>query len=104
MSNMAVLGDYDSIFGFTAVGIAVYPVNNKEEAIKLLKHLEKERIEVIFITEQLAGELTEKIMDIREKSDIAVILIPGLHGNTGEGIANTKRMVERAVGSDILFS
>ena len=34
----------------------------------------------------------------------AVILIPGVSGNTGEGVAGVKRSVEQAVGSDILFS
>ena len=33
----------------------------------------------------------------------AVILIPGVSGNTGEGVAGVKRSVEQAVGSDILF-
>ncbi|MBO4996574.1 MAG: V-type ATP synthase subunit F [Lachnospira sp.] len=104
MSNMVMLGDYDSIFGFTAVGITVYPVKTMEEARKQFKHFKRQETEVIFITEQFALELAEEIKEMREKSDIAVILIPGLHGNTGEGIANIKKMVERAVGSDILFS
>lgn len=103
MSSMAIVGDYDSIFGFTAVGIAVHPAANREEAIKLLRYLEKRKTEIIFITEQLAHRLSEEIKELREKKDIAVILVPGLHGNTGEGIENIKKMVERAVGSDILF-
>lgn len=104
MSNIVMLGDYDSIFGFTAVGITIYPVTTIEEARKQFKQFRRQETEVIFVTEQLAFELTEEIKDVREKSDIAVILIPGLHGNTGEGITNIKKMVERAVGSDILFS
>ena len=33
----------------------------------------------------------------------AIILIPGVFGKTGEGIARVKGSVEQAVGSDILF-
>jgi V/A-type H+-transporting ATPase subunit F len=33
----------------------------------------------------------------------AIILISGVFGNTGEGIARVKGSVEQAVGSDILF-
>ena len=34
----------------------------------------------------------------------AIILIPGVFGNTGEGVQGVKLSVEKAVGSDILFS
>ena len=34
----------------------------------------------------------------------AVIRIPGVSGNTGDGIQGVKNSVEQAVGSDILFS
>lgn len=34
----------------------------------------------------------------------AIILIPGVSGNTGKGIESVKKSVEQAVGSDILFS
>jgi V/A-type H+-transporting ATPase subunit F len=33
----------------------------------------------------------------------SIILIPGVKGNTGEGIRRVKATVEQAVGSDILF-
>mgnify|MGYP002798505339 CR=1 FL=1 len=34
----------------------------------------------------------------------AIILIPGVSGNTSAGINGVKKSVEQAVGSDILFS
>ena len=33
----------------------------------------------------------------------AIIRIPGVSGNTGDGIQGVKDSVEQAVGSDILF-
>ena len=33
----------------------------------------------------------------------AVILIPGISGNTGDGLNAVKKSVEQAVGSDIIF-
>ena len=33
----------------------------------------------------------------------AVILIPGISGNTGDGLKAVKKSVEQAVGSDIIF-
>ena len=34
----------------------------------------------------------------------AIIQIPGISGNTGDGVQGVKKSVEQAVGSDILFS
>ena len=42
-------------------------------------------------------------MRYRESLLPAVILIPGVSGNTGKGIEGVKKSVEQAVGSDILF-
>ena len=65
-NKIAVIGDYDSIYGFAA--------------------------------------LTEKqIEKYKEVMTPAIIQIPGVKGNTGDGIKAVRRSVEQAVGSDILF-
>lgn len=59
---------------------------------------------VIYITEQLAAQLSAEISKYSEELMPAIIQIPGISGNTGAGIENVKKSVETAVGSDILFS
>ena len=46
----------------------------------------------------------EEISRYREQRLPAIILIPGISGNTGAGIAQVKKSVEQAVGSDIIFT
>ncbi len=58
---------------------------------------------VIYITEALAAEIDEELDRYRSQRLPAIILIPGVSGNTGRGIAGVKRSVEQAVGSDIIF-
>ena len=36
MYKIAVMGDYDSIYGFAALGLETFPVNSQDEAEKLL--------------------------------------------------------------------
>ena len=55
------------------------------------------------ISEALAARIPGEIARYREQMLPAIILIPGVYGNTGAGIANVKKSVEQAVGSDILF-
>ena len=59
---------------------------------------------VIYMTEALASDLNKEIDRYREVMKPAIILIPGIFGNTGAGIAGVKKSVEQAVGSDILFN
>ncbi len=104
MYRIAVLGDRDSIYGFAALGLDTYPVEDKEEAAKKLKTLADGQYAVIYITEALQAELLTEIDRYVTDYLPAIIPIPGVYGNTGMGILNVKKSVERAVGSDIIFN
>ena len=104
MHKIAVLGDKDSIYGFSALGLSVFPTNDAESAAKLLKKLAASEYAVIYITEALAELITDEIEKYSESPLPAIILIPGVSGNTGKGIMSVKKSVEQAVGSDIIFN
>ena len=103
MRKVAVMGDYDSIYGFSALGLDIYPVKEKDEAKQTLKKLALGEYAIIYVVESLAKNLSEEIDKYKESISPAIILIPGISGNTGEGVAQVKSFVEQAVGSDVLF-
>lgn len=103
MYKIACVGDYDSIYGFATLGFETFPVTDAAEAEKVLCKLAENEYGVIYITEALAHEVAEEIEKYKERMLPAIILIPGVSDNTGEGVAGVKRSVEKAVGSDILF-
>lgn len=103
MYRIAVLGDYDSIYGFATLGLEIFPVSDPEYGAAQLKRLTEGDYAIIYITESLAAELEKEISKYREVMKPAIILIPGVTGNTGAGITGVKKSVEQAVGSDILF-
>lgn len=103
MYKIAVMGDRDSIYGFAALGLDIFPFTDPAEAGKKLKELAEGAYAVIYMTEALAEKLAAEIGHYREQRLPAIILIPGVSGNTGAGIANVKKSVEQAVGSDIIF-
>ena len=101
--GVAVIGDRDSIYGFASIGLSIFPVANAEEGAKTFKQLCKGEYAVIYVTESLAAEIEEEIEKPTGSFYPAVILIPGVYGNTGRGLAEVRKSVEKAVGSDILF-
>ena len=103
MLKIAVMGEYDSIYGFATLGLDTYPVSTREEAKETLRGLADGNYGIIYMTEALAAELTEELARYSERITPAIIQIPGVHGNTGAGIQGVKDSVEKAVGSDILF-
>lgn len=104
MYKIAVLGDRDSIYGFAALGLDTFPVESTEEAAKTLKKLAEGQYAVIYLTEALQAVLEKEIDNYLSERIPAIIPIPGVFGNTGMGLRNVKKSVERAVGSDILFN
>ena len=61
MYKIAVLGDRDSVLGFKALGLDIFPTEGTEEARQTLHKLAKEDYAIIYITEQLATALSADI-------------------------------------------
>lgn len=104
MYKIAVMGDYDSIYGFAAVGLDTFAVSEADEAEKKLNQMAEAGYAVIYITEEWAARIAPAIAKYSTQLSPAIIQIPGISNNTGEGVENVKKFVEQAVGSDILFS
>ena len=85
------------------MGLDTFFVRTGEEIRQCFSRLAGGEYGVIYITEAAASNIPEEIEKVRTQTLPAVILIPGVWGNTGAGIANVKKSVEQAVGSDILF-
>jgi V/A-type H+-transporting ATPase subunit F len=103
MYKIGVIGDRDSVLGFKAVGLDVFPVSQSDEAKKILHDLAKGEYAIIYITEKLAVDLEKDIDKYKDARLPAIIPIPGKEGASGSGMNNVKKAVERAVGADILF-
>lgn len=101
MYKIAAIGDRDSIYGFAAAGLSIFPVSDGAEAVKTLRNITDNGYAVVFITEALASEIEGEIERYKDLPIPAIIPIPGVTGNTGIGIKKVSEFVERAVGSDI---
>ncbi len=104
MVKIAVLGDTESIKGFAAVGLDIYPCDRDSEAEEIFKKTVAAGYGVIYVTERIVPYLTREIAKINKQLSPSVVPIPGVSGNNGSGTAALKAAVEKAVGSDIIFN
>ena len=97
----AVIGDWESVMGFRALGLDTYPVTSVDEAKERVRELAKTDCAIIYLTEQLAKDMEDVLARYKDELRPAIIMIPGREGSLGIGMNNIQRAIERAVGADI---
>jgi V/A-type H+-transporting ATPase subunit F len=100
--QIAVVGDWESVMGFRALGLDTYPAASAEEGRKIIHELARGSCAVIYLTEQLARELGDVLARYKDELRPSLILIPGRDGSLGIGRDHIQKSIERAVGADIL--
>ena len=112
--KLAIVGSKEAIAGFTLLGADPVPASTSAEALSVLERLKKETqidshgverntYAIVFVTEDLASGLSpEDEKKLARGALPAIIPLPSHQGSTGYGLQRLKRIVERAVGSDIL--
>lgn len=103
MRKIGVIGDKQSVQGFAALGIDVYPAVTEKNIRRMINNLAKDGYAVIFITEQAASLVGETIEKFTTSPFPAIIPIPGNRGTLGIGAETIRKNVEKAVGTDIFF-
>lgn len=101
--KIGVIGDKDSIMLFNALGIETRFADDIQEGENHLHAMAKSDFAVIFVTEKIAQGLTEAISYYKQEPFPAIIPIPDQTGTNGMGIAGVRTLVEKAIGTDILF-
>lgn len=104
MVKIAVFGDTESIKGFAAVGLDIFPCDSEKAAPSRFKNICDAGYGVIYVTEHLVPFLQKEIAACDKKLTPSVVPIVGVSGNNGVGAKRLKNAVEKAVGSDIIFN
>lgn len=103
MSRLAVIGSRDTIVGYRALGMTLFPVSSAEEAIEALKTAFAEEYGAVFVTERFAPRTSDLPEEMRLKPWPVIVVIPDGQANLGIGMRKMKETVEKAIGVDILF-
>lgn len=99
--KIGIIGSKDSILCFKAFNLEVFPISHLEEGKEAIKKISQENFAIVFITEDWAEKLEEELLPLKTATLPAVISLPTHFGSTGYGLKELKKIVERAVGSDI---
>ena len=102
--RIAVIGDRESVMGFRALGLDVFPAeeDNVKAVFRGVVRAEDPAYAILYITEELTIPLRAEIDALKDELTPAIIPIPSKNGTLNLGMTALNNAVERAVGSNIL--
>jgi len=101
MSEIAMVGDRDSILGFKALGVSIFPAETKDEVISILRNLIQQEFKIAFITEQVAPDAETITNEMSGRTMPVIMMIPSNRGSMGLGMQRMQELVRKAAGADI---
>lgn len=100
--KIGIIGSPQVIAGFKALGLEALPVNSVEEGRRALELAKGDEFGVLLVSEDWADKLAEPLAELKARTLPAVSVLPSVAGSQGFGERELKKIVEKAVGSDIL--
>ena len=98
----AIIGKGESVLAFSAAGVDAFFAANAESARSLLRKA-AQSYPVIFITDDLAAELSALIARMAESPYPVIVPVPVSGGKSEFARNKMKEEMDRALGVDILF-
>jgi len=100
--KMAIIGTYDTILPFKAIGMDYYVINDIESAKNVLDEVSKKNYGIIYIEEAFASKLITRINELnKENKDLSITIIPGSKGGMNFGVNHITNLVKKALGINI---
>ncbi|MFH1096147.1 MAG: V-type ATP synthase subunit F [Candidatus Desantisbacteria bacterium] len=101
MSNIAIIGDKDTIWPFKAFGFVIYSIKDIKDANEILKGILNKNYSIIFVTEDVFKQCEQQIQEIQSLPLPAIVILPNNQGSQGIGRNRLQQILRKAVGSEI---
>ncbi len=103
MYKIAVVGDKESILGFSAIGMDMYPAYEESDLKAIIPKLIEENYAIIYITENVSIKSEKYLQKLSKNKIPAIVTIPSNTGSLKYGEKRMKDLVQKAVGIEINF-
>lgn len=103
MYKVVILGEKADILPYQSIGVEIEPVNTVAETVSILnKTTADTSVGIILITENMAEQCLDVITRLRNKTAMAITIIPAQQGSRHTGVMELNKEIGGAVGMDIL--
>ncbi len=101
--KMAIVGDETATAGFKALGLDAFTVTEPARAPEVWNAVDPDEYSIIFITEPEYRALSAELEHLRTRIYPVVTVLPSVGGGRNAGRDELRGLVERAVGTDVMF-
>lgn len=102
MSDIACIGDRDTVWPFKALGIDVFFSDEHASPSRLVADVMQKQFKVIFVTEDVYESARERIDASAEQAIPTIALIPSVARNRGMAAQRVRDSVRRAMGAEFI--
>ena len=103
MLKIGLIGEEQDILAFKALGLDLYPISRPAEVGPILARLIKGgEYAILLITESVGEAARAVVEEAANRALPSLVFIPGSAGSKGFARERLRKIVERAVGVDIL--
>ena len=102
-AKVAFVGGEENSLCFRGMGFDVFTVNSFEILSDVLPILRREKYSMIFTEWKFYDQIKKQFEDIRSEALPAILGIPTNPNEKGLGAKNISRLVEMAIGSNIML-
>jgi vacuolar-type H+-ATPase subunit F/Vma7 len=101
--NVAVLGDFDFVMPFSALGLDTYAVtDNHEQQTKTAKEIIEKKYALILVAEDIAEKVQDVFQPSQNKALPCIIVMPFTKKSSGYAKQSLGEALRMATGVDIL--
>lgn len=103
MSRVGFIGTPDTAPVFRPLGIDVAEVSDAGAAAAALERMCRGDHALVLLEEDVARDIAPAVERAKRRPSPVLSLVPGVGGSRGTTTQAIRKLVERAVGADILF-
>ncbi len=100
MSEIAFIGDRDTVWPFKAFGAEVYFSDEQESLSRIISDVLQKQFKIIFVTEDVYEREQERIDKFVEASTPTFTIIPSIKRNRKVAAQMIRDSVRRAMGAE----
>ena len=103
MFKIVIIGEKEDILPYQSIGVEIEPVKTTADTISAIrKTTQNHQVAIILITENMAEQCLDTIVELRNKTAKAITIIPTQQGSRQISMLELNKEIGRAVGLDIL--
>jgi V/A-type H+-transporting ATPase subunit F len=102
MSDIAFIGDRDTVWVFQALGTEVFFSDECDSVPKLVANVLRGEFKIIFVTEDVYDSAREGIDTLQEQAIPTFAVIPSVKGSRGTATQIIRESVRRATGAEFI--